>query len=127
MFFGGGMPGGGGFPGMGGMPGMGGARQQREPADTTALYEVLGVEKSASATVIKKAYRKMSLRWHPDRQASGTPEHKYRAHLMFQRISSAHDTLQEASQRPRYASYFSDAAKSSKSFFDPSAIACSHS
>ena len=72
-------------------------------------HEVLGLSSPRNSPAeLKKAYRKMSLRWHPDRQASGTPEHKYRAHLMFQRISSAHDTLQEASQRPRYASYFSD-------------------
>ena len=72
MFFGGGMGGmpqgfegfpGGGFPGgmpqgfPGGMGGMGGM-QQGPPADTTALYKVLGVEKSASASDIKKAFRK---------------------------------------------------------------------
>ena len=46
--------------------------QKREPADTTKLYETLGVEKSASAAQIKKAYRKKALRMHPDK--GGDPE-----------------------------------------------------
>ena len=39
---------------MGGMGGMGGGRPQREEADTTKLYELLGVSKSADATEIRK-------------------------------------------------------------------------
>ena len=72
-------------------------------------HELLGLESPrCSPAELKKAYRKKSLQWHPDRQASGTPEHKYRAHLMFQRISAAHDELQESSSRPRYATYWSE-------------------
>lgn len=53
------MFGGGGFPGMDGMGGMGGRR--RKPVDNTAFYKVLGVEKDASGSQIKKAYRKMAM------------------------------------------------------------------
>ena len=67
---------------------------------------------------LKKAYRKKSLQWHPDRQASGTPEHKYRAHLMFQRISAAHDELQESASRPRYATYWSEESEPEESQSD---------
>ncbi|CAH0364408.1 unnamed protein product [Pelagomonas calceolata] len=77
-------------------------------------HELLGLESPrCSPAELKKAYRKKSLQWHPDRQASGTPEHKYRAHLMFQRISAAHDELQESSSRPRYATYWSEESEGS--------------
>ena len=51
--------GGGGMPG--GMHGGGGG----EDVDTTKLYETLGVEKDASASEIKKAYRKLAVTHHP--------------------------------------------------------------
>lgn len=46
--------------GGGGMPGGMGGRGGGEPADTTKLYEVLGVEKTADEKEIKKAYRKLA-------------------------------------------------------------------
>ena len=47
----------------------GGGRRARPSADvdTTKLYETLGVEKDADAKVIKKAYRKMAMKHHPDK------------------------------------------------------------
>ncbi len=61
----------GGIPGgmpFGGMPGgMGGMPGRRKDVDTTKLYEVLGVEKDADAKTIKKAYRKLCLKHHPDK------------------------------------------------------------
>ena len=72
MFFGG--PGGGGFP-FGGMgmdeddfPGMGGGMGgPKKDVDTQKLYDVLGVEKNADPSKIKTAFRKLSLKHHPDR------------------------------------------------------------
>ena len=96
MFFGG--PGGIPF-GMddGGMPGgMGGMGRQREPADTTALYEVLGVPKSASATEIKKAFRKLALKKHPDK--GGDPEE-------FKKIQAAYEVLGDEEKREKYDKY----------------------
>ena len=49
-------------------------------------HELLGLESPRCSPAELKAYRKKSLQWHPDRQAARTPEHKYRAHLMFQRV-----------------------------------------
>ena len=87
MFFGG-MPGGG-FPGMG-------VPQKREPADTTKLYETLGVEKSSTAAQIKKAYRKKALRMHPDKSKAPDAEDRFRE------LQAAYDVLSDARERAAY-------------------------
>jgi len=92
MFFGG--PGGGiPFPGMDDGP-MGG--RDREPADTEALYKVLGVEKSASDSDIKKAFRKLALKKHPDK--GGDPEE-------FKKIQAAYEVLSDSEKREKYDKY----------------------
>ncbi len=66
MFFGG-FPGGGGYGDFpGGMPGRGG-RGAGPEADTESLYKALGIAKSASQEDIKKAYKKMAIKHHPDK------------------------------------------------------------
>jgi DnaJ family protein A protein 2 len=70
MFFGGGDPfehfanmhGGGGHGGGGGRGGRGGA-----PVDNSKLYETLGVAKDAEESEIRKAYKKLALKNHPDK------------------------------------------------------------
>ena len=65
MFFGGG----GGFPfgDFEEMGGMGGRRGPPKEVDNTKLYTVLGVDKKATYDEIKKAYRKLAVKHHPDR------------------------------------------------------------
>lgn len=63
MFFGGG-----GFPFGGGFEGMGGGRAgPKKDVDTKKFYDLLGVSKTASQDEIKKAFRKLALKMHPDR------------------------------------------------------------
>mmetsp|Transcript_159 Transcript_159/g.482 ORF Transcript_159/g.482 Transcript_159/m.482 type:complete len:505 (+) Transcript_159:157-1671(+) len=92
MFFGGLPPG---FEDAfgGGMPGGMGGRGSRKPANTTRLYEVLGVEKSASPDVIKKAYRKLAVKNHPDK---GGDE------ATFKEIQKAFDILGDERKREIY-------------------------
>ena len=62
MFFGGDP-----FEQFAGGGGGGGGGRRSEPVDNTSYYKSLGVEKTASAAEIKKAYRKLALKNHPDR------------------------------------------------------------
>jgi len=75
---------------MGG--GMGGMPQQRD-VDTTGLYKALGVEKSASAAQIKKAYRKLAIKHHPDK---GGDEQT------FKKINEAFAILSDSEKREIY-------------------------
>ena len=60
-------------------------------------YEVLGVSKSADATEIKKAYRKLALKYHPDKKP-GDKE----AEEKFKEAAEAYDVLSNEEKRRRY-------------------------
>ena len=60
-------------------------------------YEVLGVQKSASADEIKKAYRKAAMKYHPDRNP-GDKE----AEAKFKEVGEAYEVLTDDSKRQRY-------------------------
>jgi DnaJ family protein A protein 2 len=73
------------FANMGGGGGGGGGGRGRggggPGADTTKLYEVLGVSKDADESEVKKAYKKLALKNHPDR--GGDPEKVLKFHPPF--------------------------------------------
>ena len=63
-------------------------------------YEVLGVPKDASADDIKKAYRKMAMKYHPDRNP-GDKE----AEEKFKEVGEAYEVLSDADKKARYDQY----------------------
>ena len=50
-------------------------------AEKRDYYEVLGINKQASADEIKSAYRKAAIKWHPDKWVDGTEQEKKTAVL----------------------------------------------
>lgn len=60
-------------------------------------YEILGVGKNASDDEIKKAYRKLAVKYHPDKNP-GDKE----AEAKFKEINEAHDVLSDKQKRARY-------------------------
>jgi len=64
------------------------------------LYETLGVSRDASADELKKAYRKLAVKYHPDKN----PDDKV-AEAKFKEISSAYDNLKDPDKRAAYDRY----------------------
>jgi molecular chaperone DnaJ len=62
-------------------------------------YEVLGVEKGASAAEIKKAYRKLAMKYHPDRNKEPEAAEK------FKEISESYAVLSNEQKRAQYDQY----------------------
>ena len=69
-------------------------------ADKRDYYEVLGVQKEASADEIKKAYRKAAMKYHPDRNP-GDKE----AEEKFKECGEAYEVLSDETKRARYDQY----------------------
>lgn len=65
-------------------------------------YEVLGVAKNATEDELKKAYRKMAIKYHPDRQQGKSDAEKKAAEEKFKEAAEAYDVLSNPDKRSRY-------------------------
>ncbi|RNA26801.1 dnaJ -like protein, partial [Brachionus plicatilis] len=59
---------------------------------TKSYYEILELDSSASESDIKKAYRRLALRWHPDKNQNNPKE----AEMRFKEISEAYEVLSDS-------------------------------
>lgn len=66
------------------------------------LYNVLGVDKKASADEIKSAYRKLAKKYHPDMYSTAPDAEKKQAEEKFKEISHAYDILSDAKKKEMY-------------------------
>ena len=73
----------------------------------TKLYDVLGVSPDANDHDIKKSYRKLALKYHPDRN----PDNKEECETKFKEISAAYDILSDSEKRSNYDKFGLDAVK----------------
>ncbi|KAJ6504365.1 DnaJ domain-containing protein [Mycena vulgaris] len=88
-------------------------------------YKLLNVTKSASQDEIRTAYKKESLRTHPDRIANATPAEKKKATEKFQAVADAYYVLSDVTRRREYDALYTSRTRadrtedpgSSSSFF----------
>ncbi|KAM9313451.1 dnaJ homolog subfamily B member 9 [Gastrophryne carolinensis] len=69
----------------------------------TTYYDILGVPKNASERQIKKAFHKLAMKYHPDKNKSPDAEAKFRE------IAEAYETLSDESKRKEYDQFGHDA------------------
>eukprot|EP00879_Flechtneria_rotunda_P001159 GHRR01001305.1.p1 GENE.GHRR01001305.1~~GHRR01001305.1.p1 ORF type:complete len:340 (+),score=72.59 GHRR01001305.1:396-1415(+) len=70
-------------------------------------YALLGVSKDAKEDELKKAYRKLAMKWHPDKN----PDNRAAAEAKFKDISEAYDVLSDPDKRQVYDAYGEEGLK----------------
>jgi curved DNA-binding protein CbpA len=80
----------------------------------TAYYDILGVQPTATELEIKKAYRKLAIVHHPDKNPNDPS-----AHAKFQEIGEAYQVLSNDDLRKAYDKFGKESARPSEGFVDP--------
>ncbi|KAK0610559.1 X-domain of DnaJ-containing-domain-containing protein [Bombardia bombarda] len=80
----------------------------------TAYYDALGVKPTATELEIKKAYRKLAIIHHPDKNPNDPT-----AHEKFQTIGEAYQVLSDVDLRKAYDKYGKESARPTEGFVDP--------
>lgn len=70
--------------------------------DSVDLYAVLSLKSDASSEEIKKSYRRLALKYHPDKHSSESKSAKSDASIKFQQIGFAYAVLSDDKKRKRY-------------------------
>jgi len=80
------------------------AQVQLKRSKQKDFYKILGVPRDASDAEVKKGYRKLALKWHPDRHSSSTEEEKAEAEKVFRDINLAYEVLSDPQKKAKYDS-----------------------
>lgn len=87
--------------------------------DVKGYYKTLGVAENASPEEIKSAYRKLALKFHPDRWVNATEEERKKAEEEFKKINEAHTVLGDEEKRRQYDAGIGDGPQGFDGGFDP--------
>ncbi|KAJ1903466.1 DnaJ-like protein xdj1 [Coemansia sp. IMI 209127] len=82
--------------------------------DRRSYYEVLEVDEAATDDEIKRAYRRLAMKYHPDKNSEGTEQ--------FKEISHAYETLNDPEKRAVYDQYGADGPSGPEMYGDGSDI-----
>ena len=66
------------------------------PQTSDAAYKILEITKSATNDEVKKAYRRMAVKYHPDKVSHLGPEHQKAAKEKFQAVSKAYESIKKS-------------------------------
>ncbi|CAI0385330.1 unnamed protein product, partial [Linum tenue] len=80
---------------------------QEKGAMGVDYYKILQVDRNASDDDLKKAYRKLAMKWHPDKN----PNNKKDAEARFKQISEAYEVLSDSQKRAVYDQYGEEGLK----------------
>lgn len=80
-----------------------------------SYYDILGVNSNASDNDIKKAYRKLAKKYHPDRHSNSSDDVKKEAEDKFKDISKAYNTLSDPDKKKQYDMFGEDGPQFSSS------------
>jgi DnaJ family protein A protein 2 len=97
------------FGGFGGFGGSRGGAASNKPVDNSKLYEIMGLDKNASQDEIRKAYKKLAIKKHPDR--GGNQEE-------FQMLQHAYEILSDENKRKIYDQYGEEGLKEGRDGFE---------
>jgi len=93
------------------------AHRSKSSPEKRDFYEVLGISRGASPDEIKKAYRRLALQWHPDRN----PDQKHESEEKFKEAAEAYSILSDPQKRAAYDRFGHAGVGTSSGFggFDP--------
>ena len=80
---------------------------EENATEDLSYYEILGVDRNASDAQLKKAYRKLAVRWHPDKNLDSREE----AERMFKLVAEAYEVLADPRSRETYDRFGKEALK----------------
>lgn len=69
---------------------------------TKEFYQILEITETATAEEIKKAYRKLALKWHPDKWSTKSLEERGKANEEMQKVNKAYEVLGDEEKKRRY-------------------------